>query len=211
MSSPARDILLTIVQEVEKRDQRVADLKDEIAIEKQARKAVLDMAKTRGLSVKAIEHLVAWRAMTADERAAFREIRDLSELYAAALGGLDGTPLGDSARDRLRRRPEPPKDDGDTPTETAAPEPENLPASIDEARDQGRTAFSEGADVLANPFVAGDPRRAAWDEGWCEAAGSDGMDIPEAWRRSDAAGSSPDIGGKDGDGDGGSDDAGDGA
>ena len=28
------------------------------------------------------------------------------------------------------------------------------------------------------------PRRAAWDEGWCAETGSDGMDIPEAWRRS---------------------------
>lgn len=210
MSSPARDILLAIVQEVEKRDQRVAELKDEVAIEKTARKAALDTAKTRGLSVRAIEHLVAWRAMTADERAAFREIRDLSELYAAALGGLDGTPLGDSARDRLRRKPEPepPKEDEGAAPEEAPPEPENLPASIEEARDQGRTAFAEGADVLANPFVAGDPRRAAWDEGWCEAAGSDGMDIPEAWRRSDAAGSSGNTGGKGGDG---SDDDGDGA
>jgi hypothetical protein len=37
--------------------------------------------------------------------------------------------------------------------------------------------------VFKNPYVAGDPRRAYWDEGWCEEVGSDGMDVPDAWRR----------------------------
>ena len=48
----------------------------------------------------------------------------------------------------------------------------------------GAEAAADGRPVTANPFPARDPRRAAWDEGWCKADGSDGMDIPEAWRRS---------------------------
>ena len=55
--------------------------------------------------------------------------------------------------------------------------------TIDEAREQGREAAKEGKPVTLNPFVARDPRRAAWDEGWCMEAGSDGMDIPAAWKR----------------------------
>ncbi|WP_039853188.1 hypothetical protein [Magnetospirillum fulvum] len=47
----------------------------------------------------------------------------------------------------------------------------------------GRQAAETGKPVSANPFPAGDPRRAAWDEEWCRAAGSDGMEIPEAFRR----------------------------
>jgi hypothetical protein len=38
--------------------------------------------------------------------------------------------------------------------------------------------------VTANPHPAGSRLRGAWDEGWCAAAGSDGMDIPPAFRRS---------------------------
>ena len=41
----------------------------------------------------------------------------------------------------------------------------------------------DGKRVIDNPYVAGDPRRAAWDEGWCTEAGSDGMDVPAAWQR----------------------------
>lgn len=66
------------------------------------------------------------------------------------------------------------------------PPPPNRPppeASIDDARAMGRKAAEEGKPVSTNPFAAGDPRRAAWDEEWCRAAGSDGMEIPEAFRR----------------------------
>jgi len=44
-------------------------------------------------------------------------------------------------------------------------------------------AAREGKRVIDNPYVAGDPRRALWDEGWCAQTGSDGMEIPAAWRR----------------------------
>jgi hypothetical protein len=49
----------------------------------------------------------------------------------------------------------------------------------------GGEAAAAGKSVTANPFPARDVRRAAWDEAWCAALGSDGMDIPEAWRPTD--------------------------
>ena len=51
------------------------------------------------------------------------------------------------------------------------------------ARQQGTEDCHGGKRIIDNPFVAGDPRRAAWDEGHCHASGSDGMEIPESWRR----------------------------
>jgi uncharacterized protein (UPF0335 family) len=66
----------------------------------------------------------------------------------------------------------------DAEPESKAPEP-----TIDDAREMGRVAAQTGKPVTDNPFPARDPRRAAFDEEWCKAAGSDGMEIPEAWRR----------------------------
>lgn len=108
---------------------------------------------------------------------------------------LDGTPLGSAAVDRLRRKPAPPpppaSDPGDEPPEQMPPAPEPEPvvdaAAIDAARTQGVEDATAGKPVTDNPFPPHDPRRAAYDEGWCRASGSDGMDIPEAWRRSKPA------------------------
>jgi hypothetical protein len=55
--------------------------------------------------------------------------------------------------------------------------------TIAAARAEGSAAAAAGERVFANPYVAGDPRRAAWDEGWCVRKGSDGMEIPDAFRR----------------------------
>ena len=50
-------------------------------------------------------------------------------------------------------------------------------------RERRKQAARDGRTVLMNPYTADDPRRAYWDEGWCFESGSDGMDIPPAWRR----------------------------
>ncbi len=53
----------------------------------------------------------------------------------------------------------------------------------EEARQEGRAAAAAGKRVYDNPYPAGDPCRAAWDEGWCEARKSHGMETPEAYKR----------------------------
>lgn len=145
-------------------------------------------AKGLGFCTKTMREIVRLRRMSETER---QEAEALLDLYKGALGMLEGTPLGDAARKRMMNPPAHDPETGeilDTPP--AAGEPEPLPLegeeaeTLDEAREKGREAAIAGSTVIDNPYPAGDRRRAAWDEGWCEEQGSDGMGIPAAWRRS---------------------------
>lgn len=172
---------------------------------KLAEKSLDAEAKSTGFDPSTIKRVVKARLKTAEQiaadQAAKAEREALFEIYCASLGMLDGTPLGDAARDRLAKefkekpQPKPKKksgrdaaikdDDEDAPAAAAPAPPATItPEEIEAARDAGGQAHADGISVLRNPYVAGDPRRAAWDEGWCAAAGSDGMDIPAAYRRS---------------------------
>lgn len=162
--------LRAFVERIEKLEEEKQAIAEDI-------KDVKAEAKSNGFDVKTINQIIKDRRKSLEQ---LREEEALLDLYRAALGMLDGTPLGDAARRRLAGEdpvPEDPDDAGGRPSS----EPD--PTTIEEARERGRSAAKDGKRVIDNPFVAGDPRRAAWDEGWCERAGSDGMDIPEAWRR----------------------------
>ncbi len=139
-------------------------------------KEVKTSAKARGLSVKVIGSILKLRRMSEEARA---EYEGLLDLYKADLGMLDGTPLGKYARDRMAKDEK--KGEGEEEAKTPSPAPPSA-EEIEAARREGAAAFEAGKEVLANPYGAADPRRAAWDEGFCAAAGSDGMDIPEAWK-----------------------------
>lgn len=52
-----------------------------------------------------------------------------------------------------------------------------------EARQEGAAAAAAGKRIYDNPYPAGDPCRAAWDEGWCAAKQSNGMETPSAYQR----------------------------
>lgn len=161
-------------------------------------KDVYAEAKGQGLDAKALRQVVKRALETQSDAAKRRETEALTELYLASLGMLDGTPLGDAARERALP-PEPPSDPdregddggGDGSAPSPAPDaPPQLPTrggltaeDIAAARQQGAEDCHSGKRIIDNPFVAGDPRRAAWDEGHCHASGSDGMEIPESWRR----------------------------
>jgi uncharacterized protein (UPF0335 family) len=169
-------------------------LQEEIENLKADQKEIMAEAKGTGFDTKTIRAVIKLRKMTQEER---DEQEALLDLYKAALGMLNGTPLGDAAVRRLTKKPEPaPKrpastDQTDIEDLTGArpdePKQDDTPAAagstVDEARTMGREAAESGKPVTDNPFPARDPRRAAWDEEWCRAAGSDGMDIPDAWRR----------------------------
>jgi uncharacterized protein (UPF0335 family) len=166
--------------------ERIEKLEDERRLIAAEIASVKAEAKTAGFDVKVIKAILAERRLSAYER---QEYATLLELYRAALGMLDGTPLGEAARKRLmgERKPPPSGPDGQTPSASIPQaEPEQPAIDIEAARKAGREAAKAGAKIIDNPFVAGDPRRAAWDEGWCAETGSDGMEIPEAWRRSAA-------------------------
>jgi len=166
------------IERIERLEEEKKGIADDI-------KDVYSEYKSKGFDTKTMKEIVRLRKLKPDER---REREAMLDTYKAALGMLDGTPLGRWAMDRLEKADKP--DDSDAPADTpeddaddtagtdsapAAPEPDT-----DEARDMGRSAARDGKPVTSNPFPARDIRRAAWDEAWCQELGSDGMDIPDA-------------------------------
>lgn len=177
----SRELLLGI-ERIERLEEEKKGIADDI-------KDVYAEYKSRGFDTKTMREIVKLRKLTPDER---REREAMLDTYKAALGMLDGTPLGKWAVERLKKEDEPkpqdgadPKapadndvdesDDAQDPGEAVAPAP-----TVDDARAMGTQAATAGHPVTSNPFPAFDDRRAAWDEAWCAALGSDGMDIPDA-------------------------------
>lgn len=149
-----------------------------------------DDAKHEGFDTQTLKVVLKLRTMTSHQR---RERRALESIYMAALGMLDGDALTDEARRRLDPSSEAsPEERGGSP----APPPEHAPSEParpqqaplalkdpSEAREEGAAAAAAGQRVYDNPYPAGDPCRAAWDEGWCAQKKSHGMDLPEAYAR----------------------------
>lgn len=189
---------------------------EELVERKQAASEALtrgfDDAKIEGFDPQTLRIVLKLRKMTPSQR---RERRALESIYLAALGMLDGDPLTDEARRRLDPPPAPP--DGETsddetagaPEHQAGPPPPPAPTKPEqpplvlkepaEARAEGAAAAAAGKRIYDNPYPAGDPCRAAWDEGWCAQRKSHGMDLPEAYQRRTTK--PPDKREKDGDGD----------
>ncbi|MEW5729980.1 MAG: DUF2312 domain-containing protein [Pseudomonadota bacterium] len=179
--------------------ERFERLQDEIDELKADQKAVMDEAKGAGFDVPTVKDILRLRKLERKHgRAALQERETLLDIYKAALGMLYDTPLGEAARRRLSQPKDPAKPgderqgdiddfaarhDEPEPEPQVQPEPPPPEVTVEDAREMGRQAAETGQPVTANPFPAHDPRRAAWDEAWCSAAGSDGMEIPEAWRR----------------------------
>ena len=176
--------LLSFIERIERLEEEKKRLAEDISeIKKEAKSAWFD--------VKTINQMIRERKMGAE---ALREALDLAEIYRASLGMLDGTPLGTWARKRFLGKEDAP-DTGETRPDMQAPElpdapevkvpalPPATPELIAAAKVEGGDAARAGRKVTENPYPASDARRAAWDEGWCGETGSDGMDIPAAFRR----------------------------
>jgi uncharacterized protein (UPF0335 family) len=148
-------------------------------------------ADEKGYDAKALKIAVRRRHESAEARAKRQETEALADLYSAAIGDLFGKPLDDLTRRRLddqmrkpdgqqenaeqqERHPELP-DEATTPAEPAE--------TAEEARAKGKQARKDGLRIVDNPYHSSSPLRAAWDEGWCEEDGSDGMEVPAAWKR----------------------------
>lgn len=244
-SNVAADQLRLFIERIERLEEEKKGIADDI-------KDVYSEAKGQGFDAKTIREIVKLRKMDIHAR---REREALLDTYKAALGMLDGTPLGNWALKKLSPKPEEPEqavpapgseqgDDEETlyrealrlvaehqrastswlqrqlhigynkataliermereghigppdhtgkrdvlvkpsadehsSTSDAPSEPE---ITVDDARRMGKEAALNKLPVTANPFPARDERRAAWDEAWCQALGSDGMDIPDALR-----------------------------
>jgi uncharacterized protein (UPF0335 family) len=174
----ASDELRLLIERIERLEEEKKGIADDI-------RCVYAEAKSRGFDPKTMRAIVKLRGMDTHTR---REAEALLDTYKAALGMLDGTPLGRWALERLEKDDEKDKpadaDAGDDAADESDDAPEVPPAEpepdVDEAKAQGAAAARDGKPVTSNPFPARDIRRAAWDEAWCAALGSDGMDIPDA-------------------------------
>lgn len=174
--------------------ERIVRLEDERKALAGDIKDIKNEAAGQGYDKKALMIVVARIRESDEERAARVDAESLADVYLASLGMLGGTPLGDAARRRFDPIDDPIEDDTDassaaddpgdaSPPAGAPPAGAMSEATLAEARTEGDAAAAAGERIFANPYIAGDPRRAAWDEGWCARKGSDGMEIPEAFRR----------------------------
>lgn len=173
----ASDELRLLIERIERLEEEKKGIAEDI-------RCVYAEAKSRGFDPKTMRAIVRLRKLDVHDR---REAEALLDTYKAALGMLDGTPLGRWALKRLEKdddkEPENPED-GDEAAGDGEEAPDAPPAppapSVDDAKAMGTAAALEGKPVTSNPFPARDIRRAAWDEAWCQALGSDGMEIPDA-------------------------------
>ncbi len=164
--------------------ERIERLAQDAAAIQEDMKEVYAEAKGLGFVPKIMREIIRLRKMGEDERAEFEGLLDV---YKGAVGMLEGTPLGEFARKRLDRESQSEENGAADPDQAdiedlAPPKPAHTD-TIDQAREKGAEAARQGKRVLDNPYPAGDPCRAAWDEGWCSEAGSDGMEIPKAFQR----------------------------
>lgn len=183
----SREKLKAFVERISRLEIEKKSLSDDI-------KDIYAEAKNDGFDPKAMRQVVKDSLKTQTERAAARETEALVDIYRANLGLLDGTPLGEFARrkyeeDLRAAEAEAKREDAPGNGSSEAPEPDAPQSEApkepteDDARELGRADHAAGKRIFDNPFLAGTRNRAAWDEGFCEADGSDGMDIPRAWRR----------------------------
>lgn len=147
-------------------------------------------AEGKGYDKRALKIAVRRRHESAEQRALRLETEALADMYAAAIGDLAGKPLDDLTRRRIdeemqrqRQNAAPPPDESNPELPPEATEPAASLETPEQARDKGKQARKDGARIVDNPYHSSSPLRAMWDEGWCEEDGSDGMDVPAAWRR----------------------------
>jgi uncharacterized protein (UPF0335 family) len=185
MKQSPRERLVYQVQTLERLEAEKKEASD-------ALRQAFDEAKRAGFDPSTLKVVLRLRKLTPEQR---KERRALEAIYLAALGMLEGDPLPEEARRRLDEEPAPDQPKKGTegrsspreaPAPAPAPRPQQQPMNLkdpEEARKEGRAAAGTGKRIYDNPYTAGDPCRAAWDEGWCESKKSNGMDTPAAYQR----------------------------
>lgn len=156
-------------------------------------------ADGKGYDKKALKLAVRRRHESPEARAKRHETEAIAELYSAAIGDLSGKPLDDLTRRRIDEEmqrqqqagtPQPDANSPELPQE--ATQPAVPPETPEQARDKGKQARKDGVRIVDNPYHSSSPLRAMWDEGWCDEDGSDGMEVPAAWKRAKPDDKKPD-------------------
>jgi uncharacterized protein (UPF0335 family) len=169
--------LLYHIERIEGLEARKTEIMLDIRDAKQA-------ARFEGYDIKGINQMLKERKWSSQER---KQFRDVCQVYRASLGMLDGTPLGESARRKFEEEKAPEGDPeeaklGGEESPSAEMFPPGYKEGIQEAHAKGAAAAKAGEKVLSNPYIATDPRRSAWDEGYCAEIGHDGMELPPGLR-----------------------------
>jgi len=193
--------------------ERIEYVNEEIAKTVAARGDIFREARSLGFCPKAMKAIIKLRAMDKDARDEHEALVDiyksaLGMLEGTPLGeaararlaaqpppkentqekpasGAKGYPVHGAPKPESKPETGPDRIDPETgeilPPEDA--DPKETKETLEDARENGRVSARAGKTVINNPYPAGDAKRAAWDEGWCEEQGSDGMGIPAAWQR----------------------------
>jgi uncharacterized protein (UPF0335 family) len=183
-SASYHDRLVSHIQDLERLEAIKAVATDNM-------KGGFERAKAAGFDPATLRVVLRLRKMTPSQR---RDRRALEAIYMAELGMLDGDALPEEARRRLDGAPDQSTPDQETngefephlPSLEIAPTPAQAQLvlkSPEEARAEGEAAAAAGKRIYDNPYPAGDPCRAAWDEGWCAKRQSHGMELPQAYQR----------------------------
>jgi uncharacterized protein (UPF0335 family) len=154
-------------------------------------------AASTGFDTAVMKAIIKRRKIPKDKR---REQDALLQVYLAAIGDLDGTPLGTHAIKKLMGDDD--SNDIYKPLNlNEAPSPDTPDAPVvpaetaEQAHARGAADAKVGKQVLENPYPPYSALRSAWDEGWCSTIGSNGLEIPKSLqRKEDAKSEKPEAG-----------------
>lgn len=164
-----------IVDELEEFDREINEIKAQ-------RAARVKELKGEGFPMKQVELAIKRRKR---DRTLVEEDDALLDIIERSLDGEDPRELGPAALKRLAKAAgDHPSLFGDDEIESAPPAPDAALSldTLDEAKAKGAAAAQAGIPVTANPYPPRTPQRAAWDSAWCQSAGNDGMELPDAWK-----------------------------
>lgn len=185
------DRLQMHVQEIENLEEQKAEIAEAI-------KDRYSMAKHEGFEAPVMKRVIERRKLARKlGRERVEELDALLNIYEVAIG--ERSDLSEFAKKRFERewiaremqrkkkQEDPDQEQPDLEDlidkVAEAEKPEATEEEIEKARQDGREAAKAGKSVRDNPHKSEGPLRAAWDMGWCQGAGSDGMDIPQAFQR----------------------------
>lgn len=170
--------------------EKIEDLELQKASIAETIKDCFAVAKSEGYDAKAMRQAIRRRKMTKAER---DDEDAMVQLYEGHIYGLDGTPLGEAAKERMEierlsrvKRSQDSDDNNDADNQHGGTLENNSALkddTPDEAKQKGYEAAKDGRSIFSNPYPPRTLNRVHWEEGYLSYTGESGMVIPESLRR----------------------------